>query len=84
VLRPPAGSYDAIESVENNRTLTISVAGRQGDDYLGVLRESMRRALAKMPHLVVHEQVALLPEMLIEDERSPELRGRAATEWAAM
>jgi hypothetical protein len=85
VLRPPPGSYDAsafVEVVENNRTLTISVQGRHGDDYLGVLRESVRRSLAKMPHLVVHEQVALAPQMLLEDERATLAGATRETEWA--
>jgi hypothetical protein len=85
VLRPRPESYAAsafVEVVENNRTLTISVEGRHGDDYLGVLRDSVRRALAKMPHLVVHEQVALTAEMRIEDEQTPGLARTSESEWA--
>ena len=85
VLRPPASSYDAsafVEVVENIRALTIAVEGRHGDDYLGVLRESIRRALAKMPHLVVHEQVALTPDMLIDTEPLLGVPERTDYEWA--
>ena len=81
VLRPERYETEAfVVLVEGDRTLTIHINGRHGEDYLGVLRECLRRSLDKMRHLVVKEEVALSHDMRLED---PRLCGALVSlEWA--
>ena len=68
VLRPERYYAEAFVVLqESNRTLTIHVTGLQAREYVGVLRECVNRSLDKMSHLDVHEEIALTPDMLLDD-----------------
>jgi GTPase SAR1 family protein len=69
ILRPRRETYEAsafIEVIETHRTLTIHLNGPDARDYAGVLRESVRRALARMAHIEAYEEVGLTPDMLVD------------------
>lgn len=81
LLRPEryrASAFVVVDAVD--RTLTAHIDGPDGEEYLGVLRECVRRSLDKMRHLVLKEEVALTLDMRLDE---PRFGGAAhGPEWA--
>ena len=62
-------SFDAeafVQADEHARTITISVSGKDANEYLGIFRDRMHQSLGRMQHLRFSEEVQLMPSMAID------------------